>query len=73
MAKMSCPQCRQEFVREESRYFPFCSKRCQMVDFGTWMSGGFRVPGGPVLDDEEEGLAGEGDGGDGTDGSPTVH
>jgi uncharacterized protein len=29
-------------------YFPFCSKRCRMLDLGRWFDGHYRIPGSPV-------------------------
>ena len=28
--------------------FPFCSKRCRMIDLGRWFDGHYRIPGAPV-------------------------
>lgn len=27
-----------------ARYFPFCSKRCRLVDLGAWLEGNYRIP-----------------------------
>lgn len=27
---------------------PFCSDRCRMIDLGSWLKGGYVVPGGPA-------------------------
>ncbi len=35
-----------------NRFRPFCSERCQMVDLGTWVDEGYRVPGAAVEDRE---------------------
>ncbi len=51
----TCPKCRREYRREDSPAFPFCSKRCQTLDFGGWMSGQYAVPGPPALVDPETG------------------
>ena len=42
-------------------YFPFCSKRCQLIDLGQWLEGGYRIvsPLGP-----EEGPGPEEEGGE---------
>lgn len=43
---MTCPIC----GAPTSRAFrPFCSKRCQQIDLGRWMTGGYAIP---VLDEE---------------------
>ena len=32
-----CPRCEKVVSREkENKYRPFCSKRCKLIDFGTW-------------------------------------
>ena len=37
ITEIACPQCRNKIPWvEESLYRPFCSKRCQMIDFGDW-------------------------------------
>jgi uncharacterized protein len=46
MIKVSCPTC--ETVMEgaslaELPYFPFCSKRCKVVDLGRWLDGTYQV------------------------------
>lgn len=37
-------------------YFPFCSKRCRLVDLGAWLDGDYRVPveSQPQTDDSSE-------------------
>jgi len=42
---VSCPQCGAPVAWEpESRYRPFCSERCRMIDLGAWASESYRVP-----------------------------
>ena len=64
-----CPACD---APAKHRFRPFCSRRCQDVDLGRWLRGGYRVPteeapaaGGPGAapgdapgDDDEPGLGG---------------
>ncbi|KNX42016.1 zinc-binding protein [Roseovarius tolerans] len=38
---MTCPICRKP---ADTRYRPFCSKRCADVDLGKWFSGDYAVP-----------------------------
>jgi len=45
----ACPTCKQP-VADASRWFPFCSDRCKMVDLGGWFLGKFRIP--AVEDDD---------------------
>ncbi|HOX06321.1 MAG TPA: DNA gyrase inhibitor YacG [Planctomycetota bacterium] len=28
--------------------FPFCSKRCRLLDLGRWFDGHYRIPGAPL-------------------------
>ncbi|PCJ40676.1 MAG: DNA gyrase inhibitor YacG [SAR86 cluster bacterium] len=37
ITEIACPQCRKKVPWvDDSKYRPFCSKRCQMIDFGDW-------------------------------------
>jgi len=29
---------------EESRFRPFCSERCRLIDLGAWVTESYRVP-----------------------------
>jgi len=56
--RVNCPTCKKVVVwNEQSKYRPFCSNRCQKIDFGEWASESFSIPGTPVIpeamDDEE--------------------
>lgn len=52
-AKHQCPICRRAFVGEIET-FPFCSKRCRMVDLGKWFSGSYAITRPMRPDDENE-------------------
>ena len=39
-----CPNCRQPVNWDESKFVPFCSERCQMIDLGRWANEEYRVP-----------------------------
>lgn len=42
---VKCPTCHQAVEwSEESPYRPFCSKRCQLIDLGSWSSEENRIP-----------------------------
>ena len=44
MAAPKCPICRREVLpRAENPDFPFCSRRCRMVDLGKWLGEEYRV------------------------------
>jgi endogenous inhibitor of DNA gyrase (YacG/DUF329 family) len=46
---INCPTCKKPVVwSDESLYRPFCSKRCQEIDFGEWASESFSIPGTPA-------------------------
>lgn len=43
---VACPQCGASVEwRPESRYRPFCSERCKLIDIGAWASEAYRVAG----------------------------
>jgi len=44
-----CVVCRRGTV--DPRWTPFCSLRCRNEDLARWVSGDYRVPGEPALDD----------------------
>jgi len=50
MTKMvNCPECGKPVEwKEESLFRPFCSKRCQQLDFGGWANENFSIPGEEV-------------------------
>ena len=49
---MACPICEKD---PDSKYRPFCSKRCADVDLGKWLTEGYSIPGGAT--DEEDGVS----------------
>ena len=52
---VSCPRCGAQVVwMPDSRYRPFCSERCRMVDLGAWATERYRVA-AAENDDEIEG------------------
>ena len=40
--KKRCPSCN-KIVNPGSKYKPFCSKRCRLIDLGDWISGNYRI------------------------------
>ena len=40
-----CPICGKPAVEG---FRPFCSKRCADIDLGTWLKGGYAIPGTPA-------------------------
>ena len=39
---LCCPVCRAS-VEPAAKTFPFCSKRCRLVDLGQWLDGKYRI------------------------------
>ncbi|SJL85374.1 DNA gyrase inhibitor YacG [Vibrio palustris] len=51
---VKCPQCSTSVEwGEHSPFRPFCSKQCQMIDFGEWASEEKHIPGTPDISDTE--------------------
>ncbi len=47
MIKVRCPICQQVMQgqsKAEWPEFPFCSKRCRLIDLGRWLDGDYAVP-----------------------------
>jgi endogenous inhibitor of DNA gyrase (YacG/DUF329 family) len=49
---MRCPTCKRESV--QSRWRPFCSERCKLIDLDNWLSGRYRISRPFTHDDEAE-------------------
>ncbi len=47
-----CPTCGKS---ADTKYRPFCTKRCADIDLGRWLKEGYRVPTQEAPTDEEEG------------------
>ena len=40
-----CPQCGKTVEwTPSSRWRPFCSERCKLIDLGAWATGAYRIP-----------------------------
>jgi len=49
-----CPTCKQTVAwSDQSRYKPFCSERCKLIDLGEWLDEKNTVPGDPYISDDE--------------------
>ncbi len=45
IVEVKCPQCQTTVPwTAESSYRPFCSKRCQLIDFGDWANERHSIP-----------------------------
>lgn len=51
---VNCPTCQKRVEwREENRHRPFCSERCELIDFGAWAGEKHSIAGEPVYFDDE--------------------
>lgn len=50
---MKCPICKKE-VEPGSRYAPFCSERCRVIDLANWADEKYRIPAPPEPDEGQE-------------------
>ncbi|MCL9781034.1 DNA gyrase inhibitor YacG [Vibrio sp. S4M6] len=51
---VKCPQCSTEVIWDSSSAFrPFCSKKCQLIDFGEWADEENSIPGAPDMSDAD--------------------
>ncbi len=47
MIKVRCPICHQTMQGQSDKEwpeFPFCSKRCRLIDLGRWLGEGYGLP-----------------------------
>ncbi len=58
-SKRTCSTCGRIITTEleqrsqAERCFPFCSKRCQMVDLGAWLDADYKIISKPDADEPE--------------------
>ena len=58
--QLRCPVCHRavqvfmDGLSKRSRFFPFCSERCKLIDLGAWLDADYRIPSRP--DEEPDGL-----------------
>ncbi len=51
---VKCPQCGKNVEwSEKSPFRPFCSKKCQMLDFGEWADEEHKIAGAPDMSDSD--------------------
>lgn len=43
-----CPKCGAPLADPAIESRPFCSRVCKLADLGSWLDGGYRIPGEPV-------------------------
>jgi len=51
---VNCPTCKKQIEWSSARWRPFCSERCQMIDFGKWSDEEHRIPGTQQINPDEE-------------------
>lgn len=44
MPIVKCPTCNREIEFAGNKFRPFCSERCQLIDFGAWADEEFALP-----------------------------
>jgi endogenous inhibitor of DNA gyrase (YacG/DUF329 family) len=51
--EVACPQCGARVAwTPQSRFRPFCSERCRLIDLGAWASESYHIPVSPSQDAE---------------------
>ena len=51
---VKCPNCKASVEWSDKQpYRPFCSQRCQQIDFGDWASESFAIAGEPAILDSD--------------------
>ena len=63
MSKVQCPICDAAMPGNWQEYpdYPFCSRRCRLIDLGRWLGEDYRVAGKDAVERSDEGDRGEGD------------
>jgi hypothetical protein len=52
VTELQCPSCKSKVLWNNDYPFrPFCSKRCQQIDFGGWANEDNKIAGSSVYDD----------------------
>ncbi len=54
MNKVRCPICESPMPGNWQDYpdYPFCSRRCRIIDLGRWLSEDYKVPDAAASDDQ---------------------
>ena len=57
VTKVKCPTCEKPVEwNENSKWKPFCSERCKLIDLGEWANESHRIAGEeimPAIDDDD--------------------
>lgn len=61
MSSVRCPICDVPMPGDWSEYpdYPFCSKRCRIIDLGRWLSEDYKVGDGEPSDDRSSPKGGD--------------
>ena len=54
MTVVKCPTCGKAVEYEGSEFRPFCSERCQLIDFGAWADEEYTLPAESTSPSEED-------------------
>ena len=50
-----CPTCKKKVeYRTDNPFRPFCSKRCRLIDLGTWLEEGYSIPAGNGAGEDDD-------------------
>lgn len=53
--QVACPHCGKPVSwTDDSKWKPFCSERCRLIDLGDWLAEKHAIPGNPVPESQEE-------------------
>ncbi len=53
--QIKCPTCKQTVEwSEQSKFKPFCSARCKLIDLGEWATETHKIPGEEVFLDHDD-------------------
>ena len=45
---MRCPICKRKMEPQGSKFAPFCSERCKLIDLSRWFGEEYSIPGEPA-------------------------
>ena len=51
---VNCPICEYQFSYYTSKFRPFCSEKCKMIDLGQWLREDYRVAGREAIVEQIE-------------------
>jgi endogenous inhibitor of DNA gyrase (YacG/DUF329 family) len=51
--QVKCPKCKKKFEYYSSKFRPFCTERCKMIDLGHWLDESYSVPANENLEEAD--------------------